>query len=446
MRSKILGLLIAILATAIAPAQLSFLYTAQPNAPIPSVGTGGATGACSNSANKTSITLNSSDAVSMQDVNVSLNFSHSWATDLRITLSHGGVSVVLFDQHPATWSKHFAGTYTFDDQAFFGIAASVNLGPVLAPDAYQPQSPLSAFQGKSAAGPWTLEFCDLQYGDTGLLVDCQIEVVSGVWFEIPFQVGQPISDSGPYGCVDPLAYVINVPPGIGPISHTQLWCGLTHTRAADLTITVTHGPVTVTICSANTPSSNLQLGDLYTFDDTGSTSFDQALAAGGFYVPGDVYRPDSALSAFDGLDSAGTWFITICDAVPNNTGLVYYLALILEGSGYRFDLSQPSGSSSIILKNSGGAPGNHYLNAFTLYAGSFPSGWLNGLDIAVADLVYQVNWGVPFFGALDASGNSTITILGPIPTGLQLQFTSFELTPSGVPVNSISARSFTTTF
>ena len=96
-----------------------------------------------------------------------------------------------------------------------------------------------------------------------------------------------------------------------------------------------------------------------------------------------------------------------------------------------------------MLKNRGGIPGDLYVNAFTFVPGTYPYGWLNGLDIAMADLVAQVNGGVPYFGVLNASGTATTTISGPIPQ-LSFQYVSFELTPGGNPIASIPAASFTT--
>src|SRR4029077_16446904 len=110
-----------------------------------------------------------------------------------------------------TSGKQFCCLYTFDDQAASTIAASISNLPALMGGTYQPQSPLSAFNGKSAAGPWTIDFCDLAAVDTGIIYDCTIEVHGGTYVEVPFQAAENLSDGGPGGCVAPLTHVANAP-------------------------------------------------------------------------------------------------------------------------------------------------------------------------------------------------------------------------------------------
>jgi subtilisin-like proprotein convertase family protein len=447
MQSKILVLMV--LVGAVAPAQWSFQYSAsQLNAPIPSSGTGGAFGMCASAGNTTVATMTGTDPVKVTDVNVSVSLAHTWASDLRITLSHGGVSVVVFNQHPSTSQKQFWGTYTFDDEAASTIAAAVNPNLlVLASGTYQPNAPLTAFDGTSAAGPWVLEICDLVSGDMGTLYGCSVAVTAGTNLEAAFPYpAMYFDDGGPSGCVAPFTHVFTVPTGAGPVSRIGFGIGLIHGRAADLSITVTHGPVTVTIAAPNTPSTGAILGDVFYFEDDAPTTWDSAVTSAGIYaVPSGTYRPDTPFSAFDGLDASGPWFFTICDSVQNGSiGSIYYLSMGYQTFGYRFWLEQPSGSGSITFKNTGGAPGDLYLNAFTLTPGSFPYGWFHGLDISIAELVNQANLGVPFFGVLDPSGDAAVTVPGPIPAGLVVQLTSVELTQGGLPVASIPARSYTT--
>jgi subtilisin-like proprotein convertase family protein len=445
MRSTILGLSFALAASALAPAQWAFNYSATPNVPIPSVGSGGAPGSCSNVANKATVTIQAPDSVRVTDVDVSIHLWHTYAHDLRITLIHGGTSVVLFDQYPTTVAKAFQGIYSFSDESPLTIAASVTQASTLVPSSYQPQAPLSALDGSSTAGPWTLEICDLAGGDIGVLYDWSLYVYAKSYIDGSFQSSVPIPDGGAGGCFLPVTRVINVPPGSGPIAWVQPSFWIYHTRVADLTMTVTHGLVSVVLCSPNTPPSNATLNGWYGFDDGSPESWAQALTSHqALDLPAAQYRPDAPLSAFDGVDSSGPWFFTVCDGVGSNTGLFSGIMLEWAASGFRFDLSQPAGSSSIVLKNTGGTPGNQYLNAFTLVPGSFPAGWLNGLDISMTDLVTQVTWGVPFFGQLDASGSATVTIPGPIPPSLPLQFASFDIGAGGIAVSSIPARSYTT--
>jgi hypothetical protein len=125
MHSKILVVFIAFAASALAGAQWTHDLSAQPVAPIPSSGTGGAANGCTNPVNKTVVTMSSSDCVRVQNVNAWLLFNHSYAHDLRITISHGGTTVVLFNQYPGTGGHSCNGYYNFSDSAPSGISAAI---------------------------------------------------------------------------------------------------------------------------------------------------------------------------------------------------------------------------------------------------------------------------------------------------------------------------------
>jgi subtilisin-like proprotein convertase family protein len=445
MHSKILVLALLAAASAFAPAQFTYSYAAVTSAAIPSSGTGGAPGGCGNSANTTLVTVNVPVSLTLTDVNVAVVLTHSYAHDLRITVTHGGTSVVLFNQFSGTQNKCFGNSpYTFDDQAATTIAASIDPNfACLIGGTYIPESPLSAFNGMGSAGPWTVEFCDLAGADTGVCYDVGITVTSGVFAGGYFQNFEPIPDGTAAGCGTAVTHVLNVPPS-GPVAHVQLGFYLNHQRGSDLTINVAHGATSVTVCTADTPSSNLAAAGQYLFDDGAAQSWDQGLLLPAFSVPEGVYRPDSPLAAFESMDSGGLWFVTVCDAHAGVAGDLGAVMLGLEIAGFRFTLSQPAGSSSITLANSGGYAGDHYLNAFTLVPGSYPAGWLNGLDITMSELITQIGFGPPFFGVLDASGSATTTIPGPIPSGLALQYVSFELTPANVPLIGVPAQTYTT--
>lgn len=73
------------------------------------------------------------------NVTVELDVSHSYVSDLRITLSHGGVSAVVWD--------HTGGSATEIVQAFS----------------------LDAFKGLPAGGTWTLKLADTEAEDEGTL-------------------------------------------------------------------------------------------------------------------------------------------------------------------------------------------------------------------------------------------------------------------------------------
>jgi hypothetical protein len=128
-----------------------------------------------------------------------------------------------------------------------------------------------------------------------------------------------------------------------------------------------------------------------------------------------------------------TGIITVCVDGPMGGATVNGFQLSNE---YRFVISQASAGANLDLLNSGGVPGNWYLNLATTVRGNFPNGWLFGIDIQLADAILELNAGPPFFGVLDAEGAMTYTVPAPLPAGLSLFCVSLEIDPSG-PIISV---------
>jgi PKD repeat protein len=98
------------------------------------------------------------------DVNVTnLNVTHTYIQDLRITLtSPAGTSVILLNQPCGSQNNLNLG---FDDQATTATLPCPPTSGAL----YIPSSALSAFNGESMAGTWTLKVEDLASQDGGTL-------------------------------------------------------------------------------------------------------------------------------------------------------------------------------------------------------------------------------------------------------------------------------------
>lgn len=128
------------------------------------------------------ITLNAGGTVS--DVNVkSVQGNHTFFRDLEMTLvGPDGTSVPL--------AKDKCGSYNGQFRFGFDDASPTTFGcpPSQAGLAYQPASPLSAFKGKNALGPWTLRVKDNVSSSGGNLADFQLEVCSSVTLNPPFIV------------------------------------------------------------------------------------------------------------------------------------------------------------------------------------------------------------------------------------------------------------------
>lgn len=106
------------------------------------------------------------DASTVSDVTFSLNgLTHSYMADLLGTLEHGGVTVMFLDMFGSR--TDLGGTYVFSDAGAVTLAEGE--GDPKVSGTYRTNMLLSAFDGMSAAGDWTLTIRDLVNGDTGNL-------------------------------------------------------------------------------------------------------------------------------------------------------------------------------------------------------------------------------------------------------------------------------------
>ena len=118
------------------------------------------------------VTLTSTDVIT--DVNVTLNITHTWDSDLDIFLiSPTGTSVELSTDNGSS-GDNYTGT-TFSDAA----ATSITSGSAPFTGTFQPETPLSALNGEAIAGVWTLSITDDAGGDVGTLVSWTLDVWYG---------------------------------------------------------------------------------------------------------------------------------------------------------------------------------------------------------------------------------------------------------------------------
>jgi hypothetical protein len=92
-------------------------------------------------------------------------------------------------------------------------------------------------------------------------------------------------------------------------------------------------------------------------------------------------------------------------------------------------ITAPFGPGSISVITSGCAPGDSFALAVTLSPGIFPLGWFFGVDIALGDLMGQVNTGFPFSGVLDGTGGTGFTLGAFVPSGLTVFAVTATFTP-----------------
>jgi len=113
-------------------------------------------------------TIDVTDDFPITDLNVSLDITHTWVSDLQITLeSPAGTQVLIFDGG-ADGCSGDDFSITLDDESANALACEP--GPPAFPLAdYMPSNALDAFDGESMVGTWTLSIEDTAAGDPGTL-------------------------------------------------------------------------------------------------------------------------------------------------------------------------------------------------------------------------------------------------------------------------------------
>lgn len=119
--------------------------------------------------------LNIPTTALVSDVNVAVNVSHTWLSDLQIAVVNpgaGGTQINLFNRGCDNDGTTQNLNATFDDQGVAANCTTTIVGNVL------PESPLSVYNGTNPQGNWLLGVRDLGAGDTGTLNSFSITICS----------------------------------------------------------------------------------------------------------------------------------------------------------------------------------------------------------------------------------------------------------------------------
>lgn len=137
-----------------------FVQSLSPNEPIPDAG--GYADTCGEGTPVVS-TMTVTNTGTIVDVDVELNITHTFDGDLDIFIEFNSVCVALSLDNGGG-GENYTNT-VFDDEA------TVDIGTGSAPftGSFRPDSPLSAFDGMSMTGDWTLYVSDDAGSDTGTL-------------------------------------------------------------------------------------------------------------------------------------------------------------------------------------------------------------------------------------------------------------------------------------
>lgn len=108
----------------------------------------------------------------VRDINVRINLTHTWVSDLVITLIAPDSTEIVLASGVGQDGDDFTNTI-FDDSASISITA----GNAPFTGTFRPAQPLSGFNGLSLDGTWTLRIDDVFLQDFGILLDWSMEIL-----------------------------------------------------------------------------------------------------------------------------------------------------------------------------------------------------------------------------------------------------------------------------
>ncbi len=127
------------------------------------------------------------------DLNVNLDISHAFVSDLAVTLlAPNGTLVELFSQVGGSGDNF--GATRLDDQA----GTPINEGNAPFKASYRPEGSLATFEHMDPSGTWTLEITDSQRGNSGTLNSWSLEIAT---YE-PIPNDAPIAFDDTYGVTE----------------------------------------------------------------------------------------------------------------------------------------------------------------------------------------------------------------------------------------------------
>lgn len=276
-------------------------------------------------------------------VTVDVNVAHTYTADVYLTLTSPNATVV--DLTNPTWEGTLSSNlgvggvtpeiYTFQDGAPNTFTPGLGSAYDFPAGAYQPYSALSAFNGSSPSGIWTMDVNDIWAIDQGVLAGATLNItytmgssstanINGTITTAPSTLPFPIGpDAGEGGDVTFDASAI---PAGSTVTNVTLETTFGHDWAGDVIMTLT-APTTTMITvldnaslgSDNFGTSNGTVSGNYAFSDaavapvTNITGFDMD-------IPSGTYQPDEALSAFIGENPIGIWTLHVEDAANGDGG------------------------------------------------------------------------------------------------------------------------------
>jgi subtilisin-like proprotein convertase family protein len=265
------------------------------------------------------------------DVNVITNITHTWNSDLDITItSPAGTVVSLSTDNGGSNDNVFNGT-TWDDDAGTtnppGAITDTTFANNVVETPLVPEEALGAFIGENPNGTWSLFVVDQANGDTGTINSWSLDITS---FATPpmntttsasNMTPAPIPDNNPAGVTS----TITVAGAGTSLCDVNVITNITHTWNSDLQVTLTSPAGTVVTLTTGNGGSNDNVFNGTTWDDDAGTTNPPGAITDTTFANNVVETPlvpEEALGAFIGENPNGTWSLLAVDTANGDTGTI----------------------------------------------------------------------------------------------------------------------------
>ncbi|HFA51197.1 MAG TPA: T9SS type A sorting domain-containing protein [Bacteroidetes bacterium] len=259
-------------------------------------------------------TLTVAASGTIDDLNVlGLDITHTWINDLIVTLqSPAGTQVTLINRICNSENNILTN---FDDES--ANPHSAMPCPPTNNGTYQPNSPLSAFDGEDQAGTWTLTIQDVANQDGGSLNAWSLEICASGGGNPPLVVTASGTNVSCNGAADGTA-TASATGGTG--TYTYAWSNggttqtITNLGPGSYSVTVTSG--TDTQVASTTISQPTAVVATATGNDTtcGMDNGSAAVSVSGGTAPYTYLWSNGATTASISALAAGTYGVTATDA------------------------------------------------------------------------------------------------------------------------------------
>ena len=277
------------------------------------------------------------------DVDLFLAITHTWNSDLAITLtSPTGTACDISSGNGGAADDVFNGTL-FDDQSGSSVTSYVYSTGVLVPDIRPEQSLNTTFRGQNANGVWTLDVADNAGGDIGDLWSWEITITDGTTNPPPplptsFNPAVNFTSQPNLGIIDNaiVSDTISVTGVSGSVWDVNVSTQITHTWCADMRITLIAPNGQEVILSNQRGGAYDDVFNGTLFDQSSLNPIASYVFSNGVAAP-DL-QPDQSLTNFWApcpFSPNGTWELAIADLAGGDIGVLaqWDLSIVTAASG-----------------------------------------------------------------------------------------------------------------